>query len=311
MTRGSACWMLPAAFAASLGAQPTAPPAPPPQFEVASVKPSPPIANGGFFRVGPSRSGTTVEFGRQSLKQLIASAYGVKTLQVSGPEWTNKARFDIEAKVPEGTSGEEVPPMLQALLAERFGLKLHHDSKELPGWAVVVTKGGAKLTAADPPPPPGMGDAAPTSGAKPESPKAKGYFNTRTSLHGGVLTGLGVTMRQLAEILSRYAGRQVTDATGLPGTYNIAIDVSPEEVLNGRLPMVRAMMDSMPRPAPPAPAGEAGGMTPQLARRSGGGDITGISLFQSIRRYGLKLESHKEMFDILVIDHAEKSPADN
>lgn len=281
MIRRTAHWMLPAALAAALSAQTTAPSAPALEFEVATVRPSPPLGHGGFFRVGQSRSGTNVEFGRQSLKQLIASAYGVKAFQVSGPEWMQKTLFDIQAKAPAGTSAEQVPSMLQALLAERFGLKLHHESKELPGWALVVTKGGAKLTAADP-------------------PKPKGHFNTRTSLNGGVLTGQGVTMQQVAEILSRYAGRQVANTTGLEGTYNIEIDVSPEEVANGRLPLVRAMMDSTPRPAP---AGAA-----QTGR---GANITGISLFQSIQRYGLKLESHKEMFDILAIDHAEKSPAEN
>jgi uncharacterized protein (TIGR03435 family) len=347
MIRRLASWLLPVIWASSLPAQTTAPSEPAPQFEVATIRSSPPISNGGFFRIGTSRSGSTVEFGRQSLKQLIANAYGVKAFQVSGPEWMGKTLFDVQAKVPEGASPEQVLLMLQALLAERFGLKLHHESKDLPGWALVVAKSGAKLTAADPPGPPseqdlakrmadlapGMADvmaraqehakaereakadaAASPSGAKAEPPKPKGHFNTTSSLNGGVLNGLGVTMQQVAEILSRYAGRQVANATGIEGTYNIRIDVSPDEVANGRAPLARALMDSMPRPAPPAAApsgGDAGSMGPLVARGGRGADITGISLFQSIQRYGLKLESHKETFDILVIDHTEKTPTEN
>ena len=96
------------------------------------------------------------------LKNLIQSAYRVKSYQVSGPAWLDSERFEIIAKLPEGASQEQVPEMLQKLLQERFGLKLHRETKELPIYALVVGKNGPKLEeVADAPGGPGPGGAGP------------------------------------------------------------------------------------------------------------------------------------------------------
>ena len=80
-----------------------------------------------------------------SLSDFIAMAYGVKTAQIAGPDWVAQERFDIAAKLPDGASRDNVPAMLQALLADRFQLKVHRDSKEFPVYALAVAKSGPKL----------------------------------------------------------------------------------------------------------------------------------------------------------------------
>src|SRR5215831_9452600 len=130
-------------------------PAAAPVFEVATIKQSPPfnpaaVASGGF-RAGMSVDGSRVDIRFLSMADLIRTAYKVKTYQVSGIENTmNSDRWEIQAKMPEGATKEQVPEMLQALLADRFKLKIHRDSKELPVYALVPGKGGAKLVESDP-----------------------------------------------------------------------------------------------------------------------------------------------------------------
>ena len=111
-----------------------------PTFEVASVKPSEPITPAmvasGKLHAGMKIDGKRVDIGNFGLMQLICKAYDVKSYQVSGPSWIMGAglagqRFDIVANLPEGATKEQVPQMLQALLAERFKLVIHRESKEI------------------------------------------------------------------------------------------------------------------------------------------------------------------------------------
>ncbi len=122
-----------------------------PSFEVASVKPSPPLsanraeafaqARRSAARIDPSRA----EFNRVSLLDLVARAYRVRSFQVSGPDWLGSERFDISAKLPAGASAGSVPEMLQSLLADRFKLVLHNDSKEFSVYILAAGASGAKL----------------------------------------------------------------------------------------------------------------------------------------------------------------------
>lgn len=91
---------------------------------------------------------TRLTMRNRALRNLIASAWRVRPVQVSGPAWLADARFDIEAVIPEATPREAVPDMLQTLLEERFGLQVHRDDKEVAGFALLVGKDGAKLTLA-------------------------------------------------------------------------------------------------------------------------------------------------------------------
>src|SRR5580658_7705186 len=111
-------------------------------FEVASVKPSPPSPDGAIrvmVRGGPGTSDPgQITYRGRSLKDLISSAYGVKSFQVSGPGWLDTERYDIAAKIPEGTTKEQFNVMMQNLLAERFKLALRREKKEFPLYELTI-----------------------------------------------------------------------------------------------------------------------------------------------------------------------------
>jgi len=97
-----------------------------------------------------------------SLTRLIVMAFGVKTFQVSGPDWLRSTKFDVSAILPASTTKEEIQIMWQKLLSDRFRLELHHDERQTTVFDLVVAKGGAKLklagqaTTSNPPPVPGV-----------------------------------------------------------------------------------------------------------------------------------------------------------
>jgi uncharacterized protein (TIGR03435 family) len=134
-----------------------------------------------------------VDFRGTSLLTLVARAYRVKPFQVSGPEWMSGARFDIAAKLPEGASPANLPEMLRALLAERFGLTAHQDSREFAAYALVIAKGGPKLT-----PRPADYDAAVRGRTAP------------------------MTLDAYADALSRAVDRPVVDMTELKGEFMLS-----------------------------------------------------------------------------------------
>jgi uncharacterized protein (TIGR03435 family) len=103
----------------------------------------------GKLHAGMKIDGKRVDIGNFGMMQLICKAYDVKSYQVSGPSWMKGAglagqRFDIVANLPEGATKEQVPQMLQALLAERFKLVIHRESKDQAVYALVIGKGGAE-----------------------------------------------------------------------------------------------------------------------------------------------------------------------
>ena len=126
-------------------------PGPTEQFEVASVKPSAPVPPSGEVYFGPARGGPgTTDAGLitwfyAQLRDILMTAYNVKTYQLNGPAWLNTERYDIVARVPAGAAEEQVSVMWQKLLAERFGVELHHESKEFQVQELVIDRGGSKL----------------------------------------------------------------------------------------------------------------------------------------------------------------------
>jgi uncharacterized protein (TIGR03435 family) len=105
-------------------------------FEVASVKPSPPVKPGERVYFGPARGGPgtpdpgQITWTYARFFDLLMTAYDVKNYQISGPAWLENERYDVIARVPAGATKEQVRTMWQNLLAERFGLMLHHESRE-------------------------------------------------------------------------------------------------------------------------------------------------------------------------------------
>jgi len=177
-------------------------------FEVASVKPN----HSGDGRVMISRGeGGRFTTENASLKMLITFAYDVRETQLSGgPAWLDSDRWDIVAKpegaVPQSDAGTAtMRAMVRALLADRFHLMIHKESKEMPVYAMVVGKSGPKL--------------------KESTPEAKGP-SMRMGM--GTLEGTKVKISMLARALSGQLGRTVTDATGLTGDYDIKLQFAPE-----------------------------------------------------------------------------------
>src|SRR4051812_23596666 len=124
-------------------------PAPKAQFEVATVKPAPPLnpqaMAAGKMHVGMNIEGSRVDIGFMSLADLTQYAYKLKQHQIVIPDWAKNQRFDILAKMPEGATKEQVPEMVQGLLAERFGLTFHKESREQNVYGLMVAKGGHRL----------------------------------------------------------------------------------------------------------------------------------------------------------------------
>src|SRR5687767_13044625 len=211
----------PAAAAAAASSQSSTPSAKP-SFEVASVKPN----KSGV----PAMSIETPPGGRfiatnVALGMLIRNAYGLQESQLAGvPEWAASERFDIVAKAEQDIprTNERPSPyqlMLQSLLEERFNLKSHKETRDVPGYALVVARSdrkfGPRLKVHD-----GDCDRAPASARAPVSSTLNCGTRTNTTPTGGKTTGRGLRMEAFARNLAAFTGRYVVDRTGLPGLYD-------------------------------------------------------------------------------------------
>jgi len=163
-------------------------------YEAATIK-----ANGsGSNSSSTNGSKGQIVFTNVTLKRLIESAYDVKPLQVIAPSWTEGVRFDITAKYPPDTNRADRSQMLRTLLHERFQLETHPETKELPGYTLVVGKGGPKMRP-----------------IVTEDSNSNSHGDGRATL----LTAKGVTTAQLADFLTRELGEFVVDRTGLAGKF--------------------------------------------------------------------------------------------
>jgi uncharacterized protein (TIGR03435 family) len=253
-------------------------------------------------RTGPGTADPSrVNYQYASLKNLLMNAYGVKNFQVVGPDWLDTERFDVVATLAPGTTKEQVAIMLQNLLADRFKVTLHHETKELPVYDLVIGKNGSKLKpyvndpAAPQPGPLTPGPLQMDKNGFPVIPP--GALVMMMSPKGRRVSASKQPMSNLVNMLSGELGRTVIDKTGLTGEFDYTLEFLPESGagLLGGLP-----------PPPPAPPG---GPAP------GPGAIDNAeapSLFSAVQdQLGLKLEQKRGPVDLLVIDHAEKVPTAN
>ena len=180
------------------------PAAPRPEFEVASIKPAPPQAPGRVSTRMSADAGR-LSYTNVSVSDVIAQAYRVQHNQISGPAWLDTERFDIAAKIPAGTAMDQIPQMFQALLADRFKLRLHREKKELPIYALVSRKNGPKLQHAE------------SSGGL-----SIGYNPGRAHLSGNV------TMAWFVDYPAVRLGRPVLDQTALEGAFAISLEWAPD-----------------------------------------------------------------------------------
>jgi bla regulator protein blaR1 len=267
-----------------------------PVFEVASIKPN----NSGDGRVmlglqpGGRFTATNVP-----LRLLIRNAYQLQDFQIVGaPSWIGSERYDIVAKAEDGTPIEtpsldrsgpsRVQLMMRALLAERFQLVVHNETRELPIYALVPARSDGKLgpdlhksdtdcnavlaagqrgRGLAPPPPPQPGERLPCG----------------IRIGMGNMTIGGAPLFQIANAIANFIGRTVVDKTGLSGNYDANLTWTP---------------DQMPQRPPGAPE------PPPI-------DPNGPSIFTALQeQLGLKLDSQKGPVAVLVIDRVER-PKEN
>jgi uncharacterized protein (TIGR03435 family) len=235
-------------------------------FDVTSVKPNTSGEQGGSSKAERGRYvGVNV-----TLTRVIGLAYRPVQEFVGGPDWINADRFDIEGKT-EGTPNQmQMLEMLRSLLADRFKLVVHRETRPMAAYALVVAradgKTGPHLRRIEP-------CASPT---RPEAPPVAGPRCGGFSVGTGALRGVGVTMTQLAaELPSATGGRYVIDRTGVSGVFDVTLTWNADSLR----PEV-ATPDSSP------------------------------SIFAAIQeQLGLKLEPITTPIDVIVIDHAERPTA--
>jgi uncharacterized protein (TIGR03435 family) len=240
-----------------------------PVFEVVSIKPL------GDFRPrsGPPRSDPgRVSYPSITLRLLVMQAYGVRNDQINGPSWIDDQFYDVEGKIPEGALPSQVPQMLQSLLAERFGLKIHQESPVKAIYALLVGKSGPKLKKSD----------ETTPMVDPNGKQVSRRISFSTS---GRIQFNGTTMTQFARSMSAFMDRPVIDMTDLPGRFDIVLDANPDDL--------EGLHKMFPTTAP----------SPGASASS--------SIFTAVQGLGLKLESRKLPIEHIEIDHAEMFPTGN
>ena len=256
-----------------------------PTFEVASVKPNKSGDQRVMMQLPPTGRLTATNI---SLRLLLRQAYDVQDFQiVGGPNWLNSDRFDIVAKAPEGmTSPEQIRPMLRALLADRFKLVAHNETREMPIYSLVPARSDGRLG-------PRLSVAkvdcqsrqtARRGGPPPAPPQPGQPIECGAMMGPGNLNVGGMPMSELARSLSPLVGRIVIDKTGLNGRYDFQMTYAPEG-----------------RGFGPAPGG---GEPPPV-------DPNTPSLFTALQeQLGLKLESERAPVDVVVIDRVEQPTED-
>jgi len=299
-------------------------------FEVATVKPSPPMDRARMIaslQSGKMPYGADIDNGRAEykyldLKSLLTYAYGVKSYQITGPDWMATTRFDIVAKMPEGSTKDDAPQMLQSLLEERFKLSTHRTRVEHPVFALVTGKGGPKLnpsaekpvaideneplkpgeTKMDGPDGPARVKVDLTTGSSVIDMGLKGRMSYRVAPASQTLrlefsmttmSGFADMLTQLFTQIGGGGGRQIIDMTEIKGNYDASLDLSLADIM--------AMVAAQGIEIPPVPTSPGTAADPDR----------GSSLAEAVQSMGLKLESRKAMVDQLIVDHVEKTPVAN
>jgi uncharacterized protein (TIGR03435 family) len=253
-------------------------------FEVAWIKPHDPKSEGRRDNFARGRyTGRNV-----SVRTLIERAYGISDYQLfAAPDWASSETYDIDAKVEDAAIPElqkltpaqrtdRIKLIFQAMLADRFNLKITHETKQLLIYALVVAKNGPKFLPTKLPP---LGSDATASAAQQAS------RGSDVTGNGSDFTAVanGITLAQLAAILARepeLSGRVVRDQSGISGEYDFTLKWTRENLT--------------------APRGtEQDAVTPP--------DFSGPSLFTALQQQlGLRLESKKGPVDTIVVQHVER-----
>jgi len=240
---------------------------PTPTFDVASVKIS---GDDSPFKGQPFQvaHGTLTTRGF-ALRAGLMLAYQMMPAQIQGPDWLNDVRLDITAKAAGTASEQQVYLMLQKLLADRMGVRIHMEKKEMAVYVMTVAQGGPKFKETD-----GEGLMAAT--------QEKGAMSIK-----------GISMFELvAGFAGKLLDRPIIDQTGLGGRYDVRMDMSRMGAPN---------LGGGEREKKERPGENSGDRADQ------------ISVFIELMRdqLGLKLQGAKQPVDVLVVDHAERTPTAN
>jgi len=249
-------------------------------FEVASIKPSDPNPANRMW-TGMTADAGMVRFTNITLRDCIRVAFRVRDFQLQGPEWMSDARFEITAKLPANASIEQIPEMMQGLLAERFSLTLRHEAKEQSVYALGVGQNGPKLKPAAEAKADQPAETALGPDGKPRAPIMIRFLGS-----GIVIAAPATSLAALAEVTSRFTERPVVDTTSLEGQYQFELTFTPETM--------RA-----------APSG-ARAADPETSV-----DLPVPSLFEAVQQYGLKLETRRIPIEMLTVTRLEKTPTEN
>jgi uncharacterized protein (TIGR03435 family) len=264
-----------------------------PQFEVASIRPSAEQLQTATVNI--RISGSQVRIVNGSLKDYVARAYRVRPYQVEGPDWITQERFDISAKLPDGATADQVPDMLQSLLAQRFELKTHRIAKDFPVFALAAGKGGTML----------QKSAEPDGSAQPGTINVTGSGSAAgvgIDLGGGSSVTLSdnrlvmkrVTMTQVAEGLTRLAAQPIVDMTRVDGSFDLTLELAPEDY---NATLIRAAVN------------QGVILPPQALRALDAGSANPFSA--PLQKYGLTLESRRAPLDVIVVDSMRRTPMEN
>jgi uncharacterized protein (TIGR03435 family) len=273
------------------------PPLPPPQFDVATIKPAKP---GAEFNAGIS--GGQVKAEGTSLRFLITFAWDLNPNDsealVGAPKWMDEDRFDILAKVVNDAPGsaganapridiEDLRPMLQALLADRFKMQAHMENRPISAYTLIAVS--PKLRKADP--------LSRTRCAEGPGPDGKDPRTVNPSLNR-LVSCQNMTMAQIGDELQRIASgyiySPVVDATQIKGSWDFTLSFSSANLTK-------------------AGAGNGGTSATPPSGTTAASDPNGaLSLFDAVsKQLGLKLEKQRRPAPVLVIDHIEEKPTEN
>jgi len=323
-------------------------------FEVATIKPSPPLSSiatqaaSGKIDLGMRMDAARLDLKFLSLTNMIAMAYKMKPYQIAGPDWMKTQLWEIHAKLPEGSNKDQVPEMMQSLLAERFKLTFHRESREQPIYALTVAKTGLKMkeVVEEPAAPTPATDGATPAAATSETDAAK---TAPAKESGGKEVMTLNTPEGEMKVNMKQQGNTITMDIGKAGKMQMIMDENPHMIwempkatmsefaeiltqfadrqvvdmteLKGKylvvleLPLQELM--NMAKRMMPEYAGVLGGGAPGGAAPSSGlagvdaSEPSGRSLFQSVQQLGLKMDARKVPTDTIVVDSVEKEPTEN
>jgi uncharacterized protein (TIGR03435 family) len=297
---GFACITLLTATVSGLAAQEksAAPPAQPAdstaptqrdfRFEVASIRLAPDQTGLITHPGSPSYTPGHYRSETETIAGLAFKAYGRKQgYELKYPEWMGKTHFTINATIPDGATRDDLPVMLRHLLEDRFDLKVHHETRQMDGFQLIVAKSGAKLTPSSGTPDPSTvkGNGFDIINGVPQFSKDSRPMQVYVGSPAGLISwwhGRDETMERLASDISSRLKAPVSDATALEGKYDFSLNFIEER-------SSPAASNAAPTPSDYAPLPDA-----------------------LLQQLGLKLKAVKNIpVDVVVLDSANKQPTEN